>query len=221
MNDPKPGQCPRCIELEELVRTLTERVEALEAELARSKKDSSTSSKPPFSDLVKPPKAAPQAEGQRQHGAQRGHTRHERPLFSAQEIDTAWEYRLGFCPDCGGCVEPGAEPPRIMQQVEILPRPIEISEHRSMACSCPHCHKTHFAPIDEPVVRAGLIGPRLSALVAYLKGVCHCSFSTIRKFLRDVVRVTISRGQLAVIIGKVSRALERPYEELLENLPAQ
>src|SRR5205823_1709281 len=42
-----------------------------------------------------------------------------------------------------------------------------------------------------------------------------------RKFLRDVVQVTIARGQLAKIIGKVSQALERPYEELLEDLPTQ
>ena len=34
-------------------------------------------------------------------------------------------------------------------------------------------------------------------------------------------RVTISRGQLAKIIAKVSRALERPYEELLDDLPGQ
>jgi hypothetical protein len=58
-------------------------------------------------------------------------------------------------------------------------------------------------------------------LIAYLKGVCHASFSTVRKFLRDVARVTIARGELARIIGKVSRALERPYEELLGNLPDQ
>ena len=39
--------------------------------------------------------------------------------------------------------------------------------------------------------------------------------------LRDVVQVTISRGQLAKIIAKVSAALEQPYAELLEDLPAQ
>ena len=33
------------------------------------------------------------------------------------------------------------------------------------------------------------------------------------------IGLTISRGQLAKIIGKVSRALERPYEELLDHLP--
>jgi len=29
-----------------------------------------------------------------------------------------------------------------------------------------------------------------------MKGVCHASFSTIRKFLRDVVGVDVSRGYL-------------------------
>jgi transposase len=36
-----------------------------------------------------------------------------------------------------------------------------------------------------------------------------------------VLRVTVSRGQLAKIIGKVSRALDEPYQELLDKLPAQ
>ena len=40
---------------------------------------------------------------------------------------------------------------------------------------------------------------------------------TDRKFFRDVVRLTISRGQLAKIIAKVSAALQQPYEELLKK----
>jgi hypothetical protein len=58
-------------------------------------------------------------------------------------------------------------------------------------------------------------------LIAYLKGVCHASFSTTRKYLRDVVKVSISRGQLAKVIGKVSAALQGPYQELLEALPGE
>jgi transposase len=40
-----------------------------------------------------------------------------------------------------------------------------------------------------------------------MKNACHASFSTIRKFLRDVIGVTISRGYLAKLIQKVSQAL--------------
>ena len=39
----------------------------------------------------------------------------------------------------------------------------------------------------ERIINGGLVGPRLTTLVAYLKGFCHASFSTVRMFLRDVV----------------------------------
>src|SRR5206468_193737 len=57
--------------------------------------------------------------------------------------------------------------------------------------------------------------------VGYLKGGCHCSYSTIRKFLRDVIGVTISRGQLRKLCGKVADGLEGCYRELLAALPTQ
>ena len=85
----------------------------------------------------------------------------------------------------------------------------------------PRCRKLHYAPLPAVVAQGGLAGPRLTALIAYLKGACHASYSTIRKFLRDVMRLTISRGQLAKVIGKVSQALDEPYQELLDKLPAQ
>jgi transposase len=219
MDGLKPGDCPRCAELVEKVAALAARVEKLEAELAAAKKNSSNSSKPPSSDIVKPPQPPPRGRRKRRQGAQPGHPRHQRPLFSLDEIDKTWDYRLTACPDCGGPIEPSDQRPRILQQVEILPRPIEVSQHRGMACYCPGCKKTHRAPIDPAVLRAGLAGPRLTALVAYLKGVCHCSFSTIRKFLRDVARVTISRGQLAKLIARVSQGMRETYEALRDMLP--
>ena len=71
-------------------------------------------------------------------------------------------------------------------------------------------------PGDLSAQLGDLVGPRLSALVAYLKGVCHCSFSTIRKFLRDVACVTISRGQLAKLIAKVSEPIGRATNNVAE-----
>ena len=54
-----------------------------------------------------------------------------------------------------------------------------------------------------------------------MKGVCHASFSTIRKFLRDVVGVNVSRGYLAKLIAKVSQSLAGAYGELFERLPGE
>src|SRR5690606_4368876 len=64
-----------------------------------------------------------------------------------------------------------------------------------------------------------LIGPQLTAFVAYLKGVCHCSFTTIRRLLRDVAGLSISRGQLRKVCGKVADSLQPVWNELLAALP--
>ena len=111
--------------------------------------------------------------------------------------------------------------PRVVQQVDVREVPLSIQEHRSHPGWCPHCQKMYDAPLPPGIARGGLVGPSLTTWIAYLKGACHASFSTVRTFLRDVVRVTISRGELARILGKVSRALERPYQELLGDLPGQ
>ncbi len=159
--------------------------------------------------------------GQRKRGGQPGHPRHERPAFTAEEIDERIDYKLSVCPDCGGRVTPLELPARVVQQVEIVARPITISEHLGRASYCRRCQKTHYAELPIPLRRAGLLGPRLTALVAFLKGGCHCSFTTIRKFLRDVVGVTVSRSQLRNVCAKVSNSLDAAYEELLAAAPEQ
>ena len=95
--------------------------------------------------------------------------------------------------------------PRVIQQVDIKDVPLEIQEHRGHPGWCSHCQKQFEAPLPIGIERGGLVGPRLTTVIAYLKGVCHASYSTVRKFIRDVVGLTISRGQLANIIAKVSR----------------
>src|SRR4051795_7844469 len=219
-------------------RRLQARVDALEAELAdlkevvaqlgrqlaAARKDSSTSSKPPSSDIVKPPKPPPpQGQDKRRIGGQPGHPKHERVAFPPEAVNAGtFDHRLGSCPGCGHDLEPARTiPPRVVQQVDIVEVPLSIQEHRSHPGWCPHCQKMHDAPLPPGIRRGGLVGPSLTTLIAYLKGACHASYSTVRKFLRDVVRVTISRGELARIIAKVSRALERPYQELLDDLPGQ
>ena len=136
---------------------------------------------------------------------------------TADRTTTSWT----SAPSCGHGLQPTTAAPRIIQQIEIHEVPLSIEEHCGHPGWCPHCQKLRYAPLPLTIERGGLVGPRLTTLIAYLKGVCHASFSTIRKFLRDVVQVTISRGQLAKIIGKVSEALEQPYAGLLEDLPAQ
>jgi len=200
---------------------LQERIAALEAELAKAKKNSSNSSKPPSSDIVKPKKPLSKGGKKRKKGGQPGHEQHLRSPFPPGAVNEFLPYTLDCCPDCGGTLIPSRRPPEVLQQVEITATPTVVTEHQGLAYWCPHCRKFHYAPFPEAIVKAGLFGPRLTALVAFMKGVCHASFSTIRKFLRDVVGVTISRGYLAKLIGKVSESLAQSYAELFERLPGE
>jgi transposase len=210
--------------LESELAALKQVVDQLAQQLAAARKDSSTSSKPPSSDIVKPPKPPP-PEGQerRRIGGQPGHPKHERAAFPPEAINGgSFDHRLDSCPCCGHDLLPALTlPPRVVQQIDVREVPLSIQEHRSHPAWCPHCRVMHQAPLPPGIERGGLVGPSLTALIAYLKGACHASFSTVRKFLRDVVHVTISRGELARIIAKVGRALDQPYQELLDDLPGQ
>ena len=230
MGTEAPTPCANCERLHAQVDALTATVAQLQAtlaqvqaQLAAARKDSSTSSKPPSSDIIKPPKPVPPpGQDPRQRGGQPGHPKHHRPLDPPALLTAPpHDYLLEICPDCGHGLQPAGDDVRIVQQIEITDVPVLREEHRSHPGWCPHCCQVHYAPLPVVVERGGLAGPRLTTLIAYLKGACHASYSTIRKFLRDVVQLTISRGQLAKIIAKVSQALDQPYQELLDKLPAQ
>jgi transposase len=215
--------CANCQRLQEQLDAVVQRLAQVEAKLAASQKNSTTSSKPPSSDLVKPPKPEP-APGQehRPSGGQPGHPKHERLLVPPEQLSSPpHNYLPDLCPDCGHGLQPAGDDLRVVQQIEITTVPIRIEEHRSHPGWCPHCCKVHYGVLPDGVERGGLAGPRLSTLIAYLKGVCHASFATVRKFLRDVVQITLSRGFLMKIIKKVTAALDQPYEELLNALPLQ
>jgi transposase len=227
MAETSQAGCPNCEKLtaqlaalEKRLAELEKRYAELEAKYAKAIKNSANSSKPPSSDFTVPPKRRRQP-GKRRPGGQPGHPRHERQDFSAEEIDRFQEYSYDACPDCGGGLKLSDADPYVIQQVEIIEKPTIVTEHVSLAQWCEHCQKTHHYPFPRALYDAGLVGPRLTALVAYMKGPCHASYSTIRKFFRDVIGFRISRGQLAKLVHKATLSLAGPYEELLAMLPRE
>lgn len=227
-------QCVSCEELSKRVAVLEAQValllaenERLRRELAAAKKNSSNSSKPPSSDIVKPitskvkSKSGKGRRAKRKIGGQPGHPRHSRTPFAADEIDQSHEYYLEACPDCGGRLKNARQADRVIQQVELSEKPFIVSEYRGRAHWCPCCQAVQQAELPPEIVRAGLIGPRMTALVGYLKGVCHVSYRKLQEFFGDVLHLPISTGQLAKLTSKIAAALDAAYEELREALPSQ
>ena len=208
----------------EAVAPLLAKIAELEDEIARLKRNSGNSSKPPSSDIVKPPKSKPTSEKRRgrkprrKKGGQPGHKKHERKPFDPSEIDHVVKYELPL--EERSHLTP-LDDWRIIQQVELVDKPFVVTEHRARGYRDERTGKIITAEIPPEVIKAGLVGPRLSAVAAYQKSVCHMSYSTIHRFWRDIADLPISRGQFAKVVGKASQALKAPYDELRAALASQ
>lgn len=219
-------KCPGCVALskevealKQLVRTLQEQVSTLEEEMGKARKNSSNSSKPPSSDIVKPKK--PNKRGKRKKGGQRGHAKYER-VFKPEDADAHHTYTLTSCPSCRGDhlnLLDGKE--KIDFQYELVDKPVLLHAHQRLAYKCTDCNQIHYAQTPLEVQSGGLVGPRLSAMIGSLKGGCHTSYTTLQSFLTDVMGTQLSTGMLAKVVQKVSGALADSYDELLYALPDQ
>lgn len=211
-------------ELRHRITELENQQQVLTHKIAQFAKDSSTSHKPPSSDVTKKTSKTNDktSTAKKKKGGQPGHAKHERVLFSSDEVEHRQGYGLIDCPYCASDdIVLLPDPPRVVQQVKLKPIRFEVTEHRSYPFYCGHCDEVHYASFPDEVVKAGLFDEELTALVAYMKHVCHASFSTLRKFVRDVLGLSVSRGYLVKCIQKVSASLERPYEQLLDRLPLE
>ena len=190
--------------------------------LAAATKNSRNSSKRPSGDIVKPPPKRPGKGKRRKIGGQRGHPKHERAAFSAEQIDQQIVHQLQRCPvdPSHPLVEvPGQE--KTFQQVELVEKPFVVTEHVAKAYWCARCQQVHYAALPAAVVRGGLCGPRLTSLVSYFKGKMHASYSGIADFFADVLSLKVSRGYLVKLIQKAAQAFAQPCSELMDLLPKE
>ena len=205
-------------ELKALVAALTKRVAELELALAKAKKDSSTSSKPPSSDIVKPkPKKRP-GQRKRHKGGQHGHQRQLREPLPPERVNETitWEIdnkeveRLGLTPT--GDFE-------IIQRIELPESPIHVTNHQLTVYrdAAGNLYMPDASELEGPI-----FGPRLLATVGWLKSVGHLSYSTLETWMEDVLQVPVSRGYLAKLCtGTISASLSDAYDELTTAIPQQ
>lgn len=203
----------------EQIERLTRRIAELELQLAQAKKDSSTSSKPPSSDIVKPPvDRRPGKRRKRKRGGQPGHQRQLREPLPPERVDQTIEYqiqeedvqRLGLIPT--GDVE-------IIQHIELPDTPVHVTEHRLAVYRA--ADGSRDTP-DIPELKGPIFGPRMLAMIGWLKSVGHCSDSTIETWMEDVLQVPVSRGDLAKLCTTtISDSLAEAYQELQAAIPRQ
>jgi transposase len=210
------------LRIEAAIAPLLERIAALEQENARLRKNSSNSSKPPSSDIVKPPKGTGKnlkGKKKRKRGGQKGHPRHERKAFSPEEVTVRHpEYTLNLDPVEWETLDQW----ETHHQLELKETPLDVHEY------CARLYRNRLtgqiisAGIPGHILAGGIAGPRLSAFVGFLKGRCHTSYTTIETLMDEVFGQRLCRGTLAKIVtSRVSPALAPAYDELLERLPSE
>jgi len=207
-------------ELVQQVAALTKQVTALTEQVARLSKNSSNSSKPPSSDIVKPPKPN-LPTGPRKQGGQPGHKGDHRPPFRPDQIDDTEHLHAVECPHChNGNLEPTGQS-KIQQVAELREVPLAITEYLLHQSCCRACGRTVWADPPPGVGEGQLFGPRLQSLIAYMKGTLHASYSGLAGFCRDVLDIRVARSHLCNTIRRVNDALAKPYEELSEQVSAE
>jgi transposase len=201
------------------IEQLTARIAELELELAKARKDSSTSSKPPSSDITKPkPKKKPGRRKKPRRGGQPGHKQQLRKPLPPERVDETIDYeiddeevwRLGLT--ATGDFE-------CIQHIELPDTPVHVTEYRLAVYQ--DADGQLYIP-DCPEVKGPIFGPRLLATIGWLKSMGHCSYSTVEAWMEDILQVPVSRGYLAKLCtGTISASLADAYDGLSEAIPRQ
>ncbi len=210
--------------LREQMRALLERVQELEARLA---KDSHKSSKPPSSDGLKRP--LPRTRSLRRRsgkkpGGQLGHP--GETLHLVAEPDAVIEHCPTVCAACQAPLEGGEEGAAVEvvarerdgRQVQDLP-PIRlrVTEHQALRVRCPACHEvTTGAFPAEPPSRAQY-GPQLRALAVYLVAQQFVPYARARDLLADLTGARLAVLAVGTLVEWVPQSAEtvKPVEEEL------
>ena len=197
------------------------RIASLEAELAKAKKNSSNSSKPPSSDMVRPPKPSAKNGKKRKRGGQPGHPQHVRPIFPPEAVNHIEPHTLDCCPDCGGALRLARTAARRAATNRNHGNANDRHRASRLGPLVPALPEVSLRAVAGRRGQGGALRPTLDGLGRLYEGRRHASFSTIRKFLRDVAQVDVSRGYLAKLVAKASASLAAAYAELFARLPGE
>lgn len=204
-------------QLTEENKQLREYIKLLEEKIARLEKNSSNSSKPPSSDIVKPKKTVVKGtRRKRTRGGQHGHRKFSRRPFEPEQVDEVIEYELED-KDTKGLKR--LDEWFIIQQIELPEKVYKVIEHRARKYLDPVTGKIHIAPMPDSIRKCGLLGADVTTSIAFMKGRCHMSYTTIKEFFKELMKLDISRGILCKATQKVSKSLQPSYDQLTRLLP--
>lgn len=186
------------------IATLTARVQELEDQVGRT---SHNSHQPPASDGPKKQPRSLRGRSGKRPGGQPGHPG-QTLLFSAHP-DAIVTHRPTHCAGCGAdLADVPAQARQRRQVVDLPPLQLLTVEHQVETVCCPACqHATsgHFPPEAVDPVQ---YGPRLQALVIYLRTYQLLPSARTQELLLDLFGTAPSEGTLTTWVSAAAAVLE-------------
>lgn len=181
---------------------LTPRMVALEAEVAALRRrvaaDSTTSSKPPSTDLSRAvrPVSLREPSGRRP-GGQRGH--HGETLAWRAAPDVVVRHRPAACGACG-CALGAALPATVVERAQVVDLPpvaLVTTEHQRVAVACAHCGHVSAGALPPGTGVGVQYGREVKALAVALHSYHLLPYARTAEFLRALLGAGPSAGSLA------------------------
>ena len=96
------------------------------------------------------------------------------------------DHAMDTCPDCGAGLS-GGWVQRTREVIDIPVAPVQVTEHRSIARTCPTCRQRRVPQADPAGVTLGRqrLGLNLLSLIASLREAGRLPFRTIQWYLKD------------------------------------
>src|SRR5262245_3763478 len=204
----------RIAELEALVQQQREQIEQLlarntelEAQVAKAKWDSHSSSKPPSSDGLKRKTRSLRKPSGKKACGQLGHRGETLHLVALP--DQIVEHRPAVCAYCQTPLTNAAPVVvRERRQVQELPAvQLWMSEHQALHVRCPACLRVSVGAFPAEAPSRAQYGPQLRALAVYLVEEQFVPLGRVQQLVGDVFGVRLGRGTLVSWIQRVAGVL--------------
>ena len=198
------------------IADLQAKVRDLEARLGQN---ASNSSLPPSANPPAAPKPVVKKPTGRSSGGQPGHEPHLRQRLAVERVSKV----VRFVPqESRGCqaalpAQPGPNDPEPTwhQVVELPPVLALVTEYQGHARTCPGCGTLTHAAIPAEL-RRHVVGPRLAALLSYLRGAHQVSQRGLEEIVETALDVPLSLGAIVHLEQQMSEALAPAHAEALE-----
>jgi len=207
---------------QEILEKLAEEIERLKS---KTESDSSNSSKPPSSDLLKrsekPQSATEEGTGKRKPGGQTGHEGKTRKGFG--RVDRVVVVRPSNCPKCRGTTfEETPVKVRRYQIAELAERAIEVVEYERQCCLCGNCGESVWGRLPVGVIGEQSLGAKLQSLLVWLGNYGHLSYEKQQELLRELGGIEVGTGTLTATNTRLAAVVKIAVEKLgewVQNCP--